>query len=194
MKYYLSSLSSLLLFCILTANAQNFPLDSTTKKINYTDIVPADSLTSAQLYKNTTEWMGKNFKPETNYDTQFNLLEGYVKCSASQMVYTKGMMSKEIHGRITYDVSVDIKNHKYRYTFTNFIFEYYKQNRQYKYEPTGRKKPLEEPKYPGWQTVWNKHRINTHNTVLKYIESLKSAMLKVETKVSDLPQKKKAEW
>ena len=194
MKYFFSLLAFALLLFISEITAQSFPIDSATRKINYTDIVLADSVSSSQLYKNATEWVGKNFKPELNYDTQFNLVEGFVKCTAGQMVYTQGMMHKEIHGQITYDVKIDIKDHKYRYTFTNFVFEYYKQNREYKYVATGRKKPLEESKYPGWQGAWNKHRIGINNTILQHIASLKTNMLFVETNAASKPVIKKTDW
>lgn len=139
--------------------------------------------------------MSKNFKSPTNYQTQFDLLEGFVKCTTSIMVYTKGMVSKEIHGRITYEVNVEIKEHKYRYTFTNFVFEYYKQNRQYKYEPTGRLKPLEDPKYPGRQPVWNKHKIGINNLVLQHIATLKNDMSQMSLIVEEKKVvKKKIEW
>lgn len=176
-------------------SAQLFPIDSVTKKITYSNIVIVDSVPTTQLYKNAESWMSKNFKSATNYQTQFNLLEGFVKFSNSIMVYTKGMVSKEIHGRITYDVNVEIKEHKYRYSFTNFVFEYYKQNRQYKYEPTSRLKPLEKPKYPGWQPVWNKHKIGINNLVLQHIASLKNDMSQTSLTVEEKKAvKKKIEW
>ncbi len=174
--------------------AQFFPIDSTSKKILYTNVEIIDSVPTAQLYKNAEMWMSKNFKSPTNYDTQFNLKEGFIKCNTSYLVYTKGMMSKEIHGRISYDIMIEIKEKKYRYTFTNFVFEYYKQNRQYQYEPTGRIKPLEEPKYPGWQPVWNKHKIQANNTVQQLIVSLKLAMKQTQFVEEKKMEKKKTEW
>ena len=176
------------------SQAQLFPIDSTTKKILYTNIEIIDSVPTPQLYKNAEIWMAKNFKSPSNYDTQFNLKEGFLKWTTNYLVYTKGMMSKEIHGRISYDVKVEIKDKKYRYTFTNFVFEYYKQNRQYKYEPTGRLKPLEEPKYPGWQPVWNKHKIQLNNTVHQLIVSLKLAMKQTQFAEEKKIEKKKIEW
>lgn len=175
-------------------NAQLFPIDSATKKITFTEIEILDSIPTSQMYKNAELWIESHFKNKKNYDTQFNLKEGFITCNTGFLVYTKGIASKEIHGQITYDIRIDIKEKKYRYTFTNFVFEYYKISRQYKHEPTGRLKPLEEPKYPGWQPVWNKHKILTRNNIQALIYSLKESMKKSEVEKTSTVVKKKIDW
>lgn len=178
----------------LICNAQLFPIDSTTQKITYSNIEILDSIPTAKIYKNAEQWVENNFKNRKNYDTQFNLKEGYITCNTGFLVYTKGIASKQIHGEITYNIKIDIKDNKYRYTFSNFVFEYYKMNRQYKYEPTGRLKPLEEPKYPGWQTVWNKHKILTSRDIQHLISTLKVAMKQTDEIKIPTVQKKKIDW
>lgn len=175
-------------------SAQLFPIDSTSQKITYSNIEILDTISTSQIYKNAELWIDNNFKNRKNYDTQFNLKEGFITCKAGFLVYTKGIASKQIHGEITYNIRIDIKEKKYRYTFTNFVFEYYKIDRQYKYEPTGRLKPLEAPKYPGWQTVWNKHKITTNNIIQQHIFSLKEAMKQASEKKIPIVQKKKIDW
>jgi hypothetical protein len=92
------------------------------------------------------------------------------------LVYTKGMVSKEIHGDIRFKVRIDIKSNKYRYQFYDFVFEYYKQNRQYQYVPTGKKKPLEDTKFPGWEKPWSRYKQETLIKINNYIASLKATM------------------
>jgi hypothetical protein len=108
------------------------------------------------------------------------------------MVYNKGVVSKEPHGRIRFNVQLDIKPNKYRYSFSDFVFEYYKINREYKFTPTGKEKPLEEPKASGWQKLWNKHKGTTNKEIQNYIASLKNAMQQSNTAI--IPAVKKEEW
>jgi hypothetical protein len=180
---------------ISTAQAQLFPIDSVSQKITYTDIVVLDSsFTASILYKNAEIFFQENFPKSANYNTQFDLKEGFISCQNAYLVYTKGGISKEIHGKITYDVKVEIKNNKYRYTFTNYIFEYYAINREFKYMPTGRLKPLETKKYHGWQPAWNKHKRMTHEKMITLIQKLKTQMSTLPASNITPTRTKKAEW
>ncbi|TAH26284.1 MAG: DUF4468 domain-containing protein [Cytophagales bacterium] len=188
-------ISNLLILLNHQSRAQSlFPIDSASNKIQYSDVVITDSIFAPQLYKNAEKWAALHLKKQSNQQTEFDLKQGFIKCTNSFLVYTKGMMSKEIHGLIDYDVYIEIKDQKYRYTFNNFVFNYYKQNRFYEYVPTGKKKPLEEPKFQGWQPVWNKHKKLTNNIILDQIFKLKNIMKEKELPIIEKKAVKKTDW
>ncbi|MFL5729424.1 MAG: hypothetical protein ACJ75J_08040, partial [Cytophagaceae bacterium] len=111
------------------------------------------------------------------------------------LVYTKGAISKEIHGAIRYSVKIEVKNNKYKYRFSDFVFEYYKINRNYQYLPTGQEKPLEEEKFTGWDNAWENHKKETYSRITSLIKSLKSDMGKKEKiEQKKEPVGKKEEW
>jgi hypothetical protein len=168
------------------------PLDETSQKITFEEIVKVDSTPSLLLYSNAEKWMNKYFKLEKSLQ-HLDPGSGQLENEGRFLVYTKGI-SKEIHGAIRFKVIVEIKENKYRYRFTDFVFEYYKQNRQYKYVPTGKEKPLEDKKFPGWEKPWIKHKAETQERIYEYISSLKSAMAFKEIPAKAREVKKKEEW
>lgn len=167
------------------------PVDDETRKITFEEIVKLDSVPADKLYQYADVWMSQNFKNK-DMVTQFDLASGYLQSQGRFKVYTKGGISKTIHGTIRYDVSIDIKSGKYKYKFTNFVFEYYKQDKQYKYVPTGKEKPLEDPKFPGWERPWARYKRETAVNINNYILSLKAAMAYKEAPPK--PKIKKEDW
>ncbi len=163
---------------------------SSTSKIIYEEIIKTDSLTEEEILQNAVSWLNYKYKNCNNISNPDS-----TRSAASMnsfLVYTKGMISKEIHGAISYKIRIDIKPGKYRYSYYDFIFEYYKQNRQYKYEPTGKKKPLEDEKFPGWQSPWDRYKKETHARILQEIEELKSALIRKNK--NSAPEKNKEQW
>jgi hypothetical protein len=179
---------------LLHVSAQSYlPIDDSTKKIVFEEIVKIDSTPCLTLQTNAESWMDKNFK-SPNAVIRFDGGEGFIQSEGSFLVYTKGMVSKEIHGAIRFKVTIHTKPNKYRYVFSDFIFEYYKQNRQYQYVPTGKVKPLEDKKFPGWEKPWLKYKRETLQKVNAYIASLKVAMVYKKDTAEKKPVVKKEQW
>src|SRR6185437_15114718 len=162
-------------FCIicLKSKGQDLPIDE-KGKINFQEIVKQNGYTKQQLLKSATAWAQETYEYNSK---SVHIDSNSVTITGRFLVYVKGAFSKEIHGAIRYKVYVSVKDDKYFYQFTNFIFEYYKINRQYKYVPTGKEKPLEDQEFPGWQKPWEKDKVETYNRVTKEIDSLKGSML-----------------
>jgi hypothetical protein len=182
----------LLLFLSASAFAQvELPKDD-KGKITFEEIISSDSLPSSLLLKNAKAWVMKNYaQTEKSIRTDSNS----VSAKGVFLVYTKGAISKEIHGAIRYTVKIEVKNNKYKYRFSDFVFEYYKINRNYQYLPTGQEKPLEEEKFAGWQSAWENHKKETYNRIASQIKSLKSDMGKKEKiEQKKEPLGKKEEW
>jgi hypothetical protein len=169
----------------------DLPKDS-NGKIAYEEIVKVDSASPSLLLKIAKEWINKNFA-QTEKSIRYD--SNSVSAKGVFLVYTKGAISKEIHGAIRYNVRIEVKNNKYKYRFSDFVFEYYKINRNYQYLPTGQEKPLEEEKFIGWEKPWENHKRETNSRISNLIQSLKVDMVKkdkIEQKKDNLG--KKEEW
>lgn len=174
------------------ANAQVVLPRDEAGKITYLDVVKKDSIPADTLFSRMKQWI------KFTYPKSKMTIDSVSRRAITRgrfLVYTNPGVLKEIHGAIRYDVSVELKENRYRYTFTNFVFEYYKQDRNYKFVPTGKEKPLEDEKFQGWQAAWEKHKNNTDAHVKEKIADLEKAIdnKKTETMVIQ-PVKKNQDW
>ncbi|MCU0445358.1 MAG: DUF4468 domain-containing protein [Microscillaceae bacterium] len=159
------------LWTVGVAQSPNFPLDE-RNKINFWEVVKTDSVASAKLYINAKRWLKESGYQIVSDDS----LAGKIVAKQSLGVYDKGYVSKKLHGKVAYQLSIDLKDSKYRYQFTDFVFHYYQEDRNYQFAPSGKEKDLEEKIAKGWQGLWENHQKNTFNTIQKQIELLKKAM------------------
>ncbi len=81
------------------------------------------------------------------------------------------------HGVIKYEFTVSVKDGRYRYVATNFVFHYLERNRYGKFvEVKGKSKPLEEPFYKGSQKLWDRHKQQAGEKIRTFAESLHAEM------------------
>jgi hypothetical protein len=185
----------LLFTCCFYSHAQaQLPQDD-KGHILFTEVVKADSLDEKLLYSNAKAWLVASGHHLAG--TAEDSLAGKLQASNGFYVYAKGYLTKKIHGKITYNTTLEVKNGRYRYTFSDFVFHYYAEDRTFKTTATGRVKPLEEQKAGGWQAQWDAHKHSTNNTITTQVESLKAAMAKIP-KIKSEPvitkQSTKADW
>lgn len=181
----------ILALCWFSAFPQTqFPLDD-QKKIAFIEVVKADSLSEKTLYSNAKTWLVANGYHITS--SQADSLAGKLMATTELPVYARGYLFKKIHGKIAYTATIEIKENKYRYNFSHFVFQYHKEDRNYKMVPTGKTKPLEEENASGWQALWENHLKYTYTAVNNSISTLKAAMLaKPEVKKEPAITAKKA--
>jgi len=186
------ALSILFSFINFNSTAQVVMPKDENGKIIYMDVVKEDSVSQDSIYKRINEWVKFTYpKSKTTIDT---IGKRFVT-RGRFLVYVNPGVLKEIHGAIRYDLTIELKDNRYRYTFTNFIFEYYKQDRFYKYNPTGKTKPLEDEKFPGWQAPWEKHKMSTEAHVNEKITDLKKAVENKKRETMVIPAiKKTQDW
>ena len=191
MKFFTKT--TLVIFLLILSKVQVFAqLPRNEKgKIEFTEIIKDSITPSILLLGNGQRWMEKNFKNKEMSITQDSNATN-IKSEGAFLVYNKGIVSKEPHGRIRFSVQLDVKANKYRYSFTNFVFEYFKINREYKFTASGKEKPLEDPKASGWQKLWNKHKGTTNVQIQNYIAALKNSMQ--QNASVKKPEVKKEEW
>jgi len=194
---------SILIFSFLLLNysyakTQGLPFN-TAGKIEMAEVIQLDSINNKSiLYNNAIVWTEGFPSNETKIThIENDPVAGKISCSFQFPVYIQASVGvlKKINGMITYDCTIEVKDFKYRYSFTNFIYHYYKQDRTYKYVDAGKTKKLEDFKASGWQKLWNKHRMITATKLETDIKSLKETMQTVlPSPVKEEPKKKEVKW
>ncbi|WP_020526533.1 DUF4468 domain-containing protein [Flexithrix dorotheae] len=191
-----SILISILAFisCLnLNAQQAGLPL-SETGKITFYEVVEVDSVKKEVLLNNAFQYLAGLHLPELNathkkkknpkkidkkiagLPIELDSAVGKVQSRYAFKVY-KGEYAKHADGEISYNLTIEVKEGRYRYIFTNFIFQPYSLNRYGKYTAvSGIYKPLEGPPYEGNKN-WNKHKLATEEKINGLITSLKLKML-----------------
>lgn len=172
------------------AHGQALPTDERGRVAFYA-VVPADTLRAGLLYTHAKAWLHRRGYALATADSA----AGRLVATNAFAVYDRGYVSKKLHGKVQYQLTVDVKDGRYRQQFTDFVFAYYHEDRNYRFVPTGKTKPLDEPAAPGWQKLWDDHRQGTRQAVEGFAAELKTAMLAVPKPkpVAQLPRQG-AEW
>lgn len=181
----------LLAACLLAASmayAQGLPLDE-RGKMRFYDVVKADSLRAGALYAHAKGWLRQQGYALTVADSA----AGRLVAAAAVGVYDRGYLTKKLHGQVRYQLTVEVKDGRYRLQCEDFLFAYYKEDRFFHLVPTGKTKPLEDPTAPGWQKLWESHRAATLPAITSLAADLKTAMLTVP-KAPALAQRPAADW
>jgi hypothetical protein len=171
------------------------PLNS-SGKIEISEVVKADSVKKDDLFQRSASWLGEL----ASTDLKVTILEkdsinGKIKSELRFLVYSQTGVLKKVQGAITYSLTTEVKDDKYRYVFTDFVYHYYSQNRNYQVVETGKKKSLEEPKASGWQKSWDHTKSVTRSKIVNQINSMKIAMAtKKPTPVLTATETKKTDW
>lgn len=178
----------------LISDAQHTVPEKGKLKIELMKVMKADSLDKHLLFRNALKFVA-NLK---NLDEQFELklkdsVEGKLYGQSTFFVYAQAGILKKISGTITYQISIEVKDHKYRYCFTDFVFHYFKQDRYYKMVATGKTKMLEEQRAPGWQKLWAAHRATVINKMKANDKNIELTMAEDVRKVAKIVAKK-IEW
>ncbi len=177
----------------LFAQQANLPKDE-TGKITFYEVVKLDSVKKELLLNNAFQYLAGLHLPELNATSkkkknykkinkkiaglpiEIDSAVGKVQSRYAFKVY-KGQYAKHADGEISYDITLEVKEGRYRYIFTNFIFQPYALNRYGKYTAvSGIYKPLEGSAYEG-NKDWNKHKLTTVEKISGLIGSLKLKML-----------------
>ena len=92
-------------------------------------------------------------------------------------MYTQGLFTPQIHGEIQFALNLEVEDGFFKYTFTDFVFQYYQRNRYGRYAPIrGKKKPLEVERFAGMQETWEEHKQFTRKVMENHIKVLKETM------------------
>ena len=154
------------------AHAQALPTDG-QGRVTFAEVVPADSLPAGRLYTLAKNWLRHRGYALTVADSA----DGRLVATNAFGVYDRGYATKKLHGKVQYQLTVEVKKGRYRQQFTDFVFAYYAEDRTYHLAPTGKTKPLEDATAPGWASLWQSHLAATRQTVDGLAAELKAALL-----------------
>lgn len=171
-----------------------FPLDE-TGRYTFTDVAELNGMSINQLYENGEKFMKKIkvLHSKTKY-FKADKVNNQIFNRGSFYVYRLGSVKKGIGGAVEYDITLDFKEGKYRYTISNFQFNEYKKNRYGKYEPIkGKYTPLEMGVSALNTKEWEKQKEVVYEKTQELIQNLNGEMIyaKEEKKKKD---KKKKDW
>lgn len=163
--------------------------------VEFSNVVVADSLAKLDLFHNAVHWTNSlKANDEKVILTESDSIAGKVLGESSFFVYAQSGILKKVSGLITYKLSVEVKDNKYRYQLSNFVFHYYKQDRNYNMVETGKTKPLEELKATGWQKLWTQHRATVLAKMKASAQQLELKMIEKPKKITAEKKVKKVEW
>ncbi|MCK5469819.1 MAG: DUF4468 domain-containing protein [Cyclobacteriaceae bacterium] len=166
----------------LTQDTQ-FPIDD-LGKYTITEVVELHGIDKDKLFLNGEKFM-KKVKVLNSKKKYYKIeKDNYtITNKGSFYVYRIGSVKKGIGGAVEYDIDLEIKDGKYRYTITNFIFNEYQRNRYGKYEPVkGKFIPLEMEVSSINKKEWEKHKQVVFEKSLELIQNLYSEMIYAEEK------------
>ena len=171
------------IFYYSLAQETQFPIDD-LGKYTITEVVELHGIDKDKLFSNGEKFM-KKIKVLNSKKKYYKIeKENYIiRNKGSFYVYRIGSVKKGIAGAVEYDINLEIKDGKYRYTITNYIFNEYQRNRYGKYEPVkGKFKPLEMEVSSINTKEWKKHKQVVYDKSLELIQNLYSEMIHAEEK------------
>ncbi|MDH3709155.1 MAG: DUF4468 domain-containing protein [Cyclobacteriaceae bacterium] len=148
-------------------------------KITFAEVVQVEGVSKDLLYQNAHNYL------TSLVENSKGLKKSSLEVIGNQELYLPLHFNvyhefpiKSPHGIIKYDLNVSLKDGRYRYVASNFVFYYLKRNRYGKFvEVNGKSKPLEEPFFKGNQKLWDQHKTKVSEKVTGLAETLKAVML-----------------
>ena len=148
--------------------APNIPIDSGTGKIMYRDVV-GQTGTPAYLYDKAIEWFGYYYLNAAAVFTVQDKVNAKVEGIGRMRVYyldEKAGVKRE-GGLITYQIKMEFKENKYRYTLTDFNLK------------TASRFPLEKwlnKNDPAYNTNWDIYLYQVDTTMQRLVSTMKEKM------------------
>jgi hypothetical protein len=188
-------LISLMIVALSSRGQGGFSYNS-SGKFEVVGIETMDSVKKGELFQRSASFIADISDPNFKVlSVEKDSLNDKISADYQIMIYAQSGVLKKIQGAVSYSLTLEVKDGKYRYSFTDFVYHYYGQNRSYQTVDTGKKKKLEETKASGWQKAWNECKATTASKVQKQIISIKHAMA---TRKPALPiaamESKKDDW
>ncbi|RFZ84943.1 DUF4468 domain-containing protein [Mucilaginibacter terrenus] len=110
--------------CIAFAQTESLQLDENSKNVYYA-VVEKAGLNADSLYMRGLSFVSKYYDD----DLAKNQTQNAITVKGRYVVYTSSLASKKQGGDVTYKLSIETKDGRYRYKFTDFVFTPYKIDR-----------------------------------------------------------------
>jgi hypothetical protein len=169
-------LITLMIAALCSRGQSGLPINS-SGKIEIAGVVNMDSVKKGELFQRSVNFIADVSDPNFKVmSVEKDSVNDRISAAYQIMIYVQSGVLKKLQGAVSYSLMLEVKDGKYRYTFTDLIYHYYGQNRNYVTADTGKKKKLEERKAAGWQKAWNECKATTASKIQKQIISIKTAM------------------
>lgn len=146
-------------------------------KIEFKEEVYMEEMGKEALFRNALAYAAKIKKAGDRKAKKPRLEKDQLSQEGSFYVYKKGLFTSQIHGEIKYTLKINVTDQGYTYSFSDFVFQFYKRNRYGQFSPvSGKIKPLEDEKYSGMQEAWQDYKEFTRQVVDNHIRVLKKEM------------------
>ncbi len=177
-----------------TGQTQFLPLNG-AGKCEMTEVVIAEGFSRSILYSNELKWLKGLSRVDGKLSSiAKDSIAGKISGNFEFLVYAQSGILRKVAGSISYHFSVETKEGKYRYSFTDFVFHYYAQDRNYRIVKKGNTKPVEETIALGWQKLWSEHRKTANIWVSNQIDELKVKIVETYKEVNAKAEEKKVDW
>lgn len=154
------------------------PVDETTKKVVYTEVVPVEGVSQADLYARLSSWFKTYFPNPTSVIKSQDAVNGKITGQHGLYVFKTLEDGKQFKvGQVRYSIDVQVKDGRYKYTI-NDIFK------------------LESPKVyiEEWLDESNPDKVNRFSYATQVDEHIKEVIGMLKEAMAKKPEVKKEDW
>lgn len=174
------------LFCH-SVSAQIVELPTQYGIITYHEVVNSPNLDKKLLFNNALNTL-RGIKIVNQKKKEDNVSTDTLAWSATTIGGFLVYHLKSPFGEVRYSLTIEIKEERYRYTITDFVFYPYSRNRYGKFErDKWVSKSLEEPRFEGHQKQWEKTKAKTAKKIVTLVTDLKLRMAEMPTEKAISP-------
>ena len=121
-------LATALVVAPLSGKTQFLPLNE-IGRCDVTEVVMAEGYSKSVLYANTLSWL--KGLPHMNKVSvvEKDSIAGKISGNFEFLVYSQSGILQKVSGSVSYHFNIETREAKYRYSFTDFVFHYYAQDR-----------------------------------------------------------------
>ena len=164
----LMTLMSSSLFAQMQTQQYNLPVDPDSKKILYREVVEQQG-TPGYLYDKAIEWFGFYYLNPQSVFTVQNKENGKIEGLGRFKIYYTDKTSGDRRdgGVIQYQIKMELKDNRYRYTLTDFNLKAASRN------------PIEKwmnKSDPAYNSTWDSYLYQVDTTMQQLISSMKEKM------------------
>jgi len=150
------------------SNPPNLPLDPDTKKISYREIVNQDG-NPGYLYDKAIQWFGYYYLNAASVFAVQDRVNGKVEGIGRMKIYYNDSKTatRMDAGLVTYQIKIEFKENKYRYTVSDFNLK------------TASRFPIEKwmnKDDPAYNSNWDSYLYQVDTTMQRLVSTLKEKM------------------
>jgi len=184
-------ISLIILSTLALAQKPELPLGN-NGKITFHGVVETPGLPQETLHQNALGFLAEikvvNQKKKEDYLTEE---DEKVTSIGGFLVYNY----KSPDGEIRYTITIEVKDNKYRYTITDFVFYPYTRNRYGRFErEKWQFKSLDEPVHKSNQKSWEKHKAKTGDKMERLISSMSLEMERLPIVAEESKSSSDSDW